>query len=288
MAFISDLKHNCSSIFQVIALLLTLTILFTSIPATGSVNGSGYTHNVLNEHFVATYCPTCQSDEPNVKKAYNDLAGAFIIVSFHIAEWSTPEGDEMVAKYQVHTIPYHVFDGGYAFGKGRIISSNIQQNLKTVSTRSVHRIGLAIQKTIEGDTLHYEGSVQELDGKPFTGYVQVYVTENGLESNGREWGFVFRAFGIKKNLDMSSSEVIVFSGNWKISSNVKTQDIVVVAAAFDSSTNGQYGPYAVQAVNDTYSTEVIPELATPSQTILLAVLTMSVTVFLTRRSIRWG
>jgi len=253
-------------------------------PATGYAGN--FTHGLLDEHFVANYCPTCKSDEPNVWNTYQSFSGSFIVVTYHLAQWSTTEGNEIAMDYYARTIPYHVFDGGYVTGKGRIVSSNIQDSIEATATRQVHKVSLAIRKSVEGDILRYDGSVQELDGKPFAGYLQVYITENGLQSEGVEWSFVFRAFGVKQDLEIPSKGVTLFQGTWQIPSNVEAQNLITVAAVFDNSTVGSFGPYAVQATNDVHSGQVIPEMLDPIHVIPVGLLFVSLAVFKLRKNQR--
>jgi hypothetical protein len=269
--------------------LLILTILvitaFALFPRSGSAYANNYTHAILNEHFVATYCPTCTADEPLVNKAYQDLSGSLIIVSYHIQQWSTDEGNLVGSHYGVHTIPYHVIDGGYVTGKGRIGSPSIQDGIESAGKRSVHRIGLALEKTVQGNLLSYVGSVQELDRKPFSGYVRVFILENGLMASGKEWNRVLRAFGVNQSLNLQPDGIVVFSGNWTIPSYVNLGNVSVAAGVFDSSTTGPYGSYAVQAVDDTYSGQVIPETLEPTQITAIAVIVVTAaTIILKKRS----
>jgi len=267
----------------IVFLLVNFGLLGFVLPVTEPVYSINYTHALFDEHFTATWCPSCRTDEPNVLKAYNDLDGLLFVVSYHVSdEWSNLAGDSMIADYQAHTIPYHVLDGGYRIGKGGIYAIDMQDP----AARPVHRIGLAIRKAIRGNTLEYEGSIQELDGKAFTGFVQVYITENKLKSVGIEWNFVFRAFAIKKQVSIQPREFASFSGTWTIPSNVKTENILTTAAVFDTSTAGYYGPYAVQAVDDNKSGQVVPEMFTPIQmTIAVLFITFAV-VYRMKRSVR--
>ena len=253
-------------------------------PAIGYSNN--YTHGLLDEHFVATYCPSCKSDEPNVWNTYQSLSGSFFVVSYHLVEWSTTDGNELAMGYYARTIPYHVFDGGYMTGKGRIVSSNIQDSIEASGTREVHKVSLAIRKTVEGSILKYDGSVQELEGKPFAGYLQVYITENGLKSEGVEWPFVFRAFGVRQVLEIPSKGVSLFQGTWQIPSNVEAQNLITVAAVFDNSTVGSFGPYAVQATNDIHSGQVIPEMLDPIHVIPVALLFVSFAAFKLKKNLK--
>jgi hypothetical protein len=249
--------------------LVSLSFLGLVEPRSESMFSNGYTHALLDEHFGATWCPSCLTDEPNVMKVYNDFAGSFFVVSYHISdEFSNASGEFQSLRYQAHSLPYHVFDGGYWTGKGTVYYTD----MKAPATRPVHRIGLAINKVINSGTLEYEGSVQEMDGKPFVGYVRVYITENKLHSEGIEWNFVFRAFGISKQLAIGPNAFTLFSGTWAISSNVMAENVLVVAAVFDNSTVGYYGPYAVQAIDDNKSGHVIPEMTAPTQVAIMTLL----------------
>ena len=264
-----------------ILLLVNLALLSLALPKSEALYYDSYTHALLDEHFTATWCPSCRTDEPNVLKAYNEFAGSLFIVSYHVSdEWSNPSGDSMLAQYQAHTIPYHVFDGGYWVGKGGIYTTEMENP----ATRPVHRIGLAIRKVLHGSNLEYEGSVQEMDGEPFTGYVQVYITENKLRSEGIEWNFVFRDFGVKQSLSMSPGAIVQFSGTWAITSNVNAENLLVVAAVFDKSTTGYYGPYAVQAVDDSRSEQVISEMLMPMGMTVVALVITFLAVF----RIKWS
>ncbi len=256
-------------------MLVSVSFLGLVVPRSESKFSNGYTHALLDEHFVATWCPSCLTDEPNVMKVYNDLAGSFFVVSYHLSdEFSNPKGESQSLQYQVHSIPYHVLDGGYWTGKGTVYYAD----MKNPATRPVHAIGLAIRKLFNNGTLQYEGSVQEMDGKPFVGYLRVYITENRLHSEGIEWNFVFRDFGISKQLAIGPNAFSLFSGTWTISSNVKAENILVIAAVFDNSTADYYGPYAIQAIDDNKSGQVVPEMGAPVQVMIMILLTAAVLV----------
>ena len=259
---------------------INLIIFGLTLPGSESAFFDGYTHALFDEHFTATWCPSCRSDEPNVMKTYDQMAGSFFVVSYHVSdEFSNPSGNSMITQYQVRTIPYHVFDGGNLYRKGGIIS----MDLRAPGARPVHRVSLAVKKVIHGNTLEYQGSVQEMDGEKFVGFVQVYVTENKLRSEGIEWNFVFRAFGIKEPLDIGANAFGLFSGTWTIPSNVKVENVVIVAAVFDSSTVGNYGPFVVQAVDDSRSSQVIPEMKAPVQVVALVLFLVTIVFFKRRR-----
>jgi hypothetical protein len=65
--------------------------------------------------------------------------------------------------------------------------------------------------------------------------------------------------------------------------NVKAENILVVAAVFDNSTVGYYGPYAVQAIDDNRSGAVIPEVPTPVEVATAALVITSLAIFGKRR-----
>ena len=263
-----------------ILILLSLAIVGLVLPRSESAYYDGYTHGVLDEHVTATWCPSCRTDEPNVMKVYNDQAGSFFVVSYRTAdEWSNPASDQRIVRYQAIGLPFHVFDGAYLRAKGEIYTTD----MRSPAVRPVHKIGLAVRKTVNTSTLEYQGSVQEMDNKPFVGYVQVYITENKLHSEEVEWNFVFRAFGIEQQLNMAPNSFASFSGKWVIPSNVKAENILVVAAVFDNSTAGYYGPYAVQAVDDNRSGEVIPEVQTPIEVATVSLVITSLAIFGKRR-----
>ena len=263
-----------------ILILLSLAIVGLVLPRSESAYYDGYTHAVLDEHVTATWCPSCRTDEPNVLKVYNDLAGSFFVVAYHTAdEWSNPASDKKIVHYQATGLPFHVYDGGYYRHKAGIYTTD----MKSPAVRPVHKIGLAVRKTVNTTALEYQGSVQEMDNKPFAGYVQVYITENNLHSEGIEWNFVFRAFGIEQKLSMAPNSFTFFSGKWVIPSNVKAENVLVVAAVFDNSTAGYYGPYAVQAVDDNRSGAAIPEVQTPIEVATVALVITSLVIFGKRR-----
>jgi hypothetical protein len=139
---------------------------------------------------------------------------------------------------------------------------------------------------MEANILKYDGSAQELEGKSFSGYLQVYITENALKSQRVEWSLVFRAFGVRQGLEIPSKGVSLFQGTWQIPSNVEAHNLVTVAAVFDNSTNDIFGPYAVQATNDVHSGQVIPEMPNAIHVIPVALLLVSLAVLRIRRKTR--
>jgi hypothetical protein len=172
------------------------------------------------------------------------------IVCFHISEdFANAKTEVRKAFYSLMGFPSNVYDGGYAqtyfIDESKIDDSGMRQ---------VHAIGMSLSKSIQGSTLQFSGSVVNSESDSFNGFVLVFIVENGLVDSqyGITWNFVFRDYGLNKTLDLSGFSQDDFSGSWNIPSNVKPENIQVIASVYDTnSREPTHGwPYSVQSVCD--------------------------------------
>ncbi len=239
-------------------LLLLLILIFTTINSE-STSALEYTHNVLVETATSVYCGVCNLESPKLQSLYEGLKGRFIPVNYHFEdEWMIKSNFVMLQEHKITLTPTHVFDGDYK--KSGVIS---EKWLDKAATRTVHRVQLAIEKTIEDEAIRYEGSVEELDGQSLTGILRIYIVENGLIAQGKEWSFVLRALGLEREITLPPNGHIFFSGTWVPASEQNIHNIMIVASIWERNDQGKF--VSIQATNDEYSP---PLLTYDAQTLI--------------------
>jgi hypothetical protein len=158
--------------------------------------------------------------------------------------------------------PSNVYDGQY-----RHTYYIDESDINATGARQVHKLQMSLTKAIEGSTLAFQGSIDNLETHTFHGFALVYITENHqIDADyGQEWNFIFRAYGTNKTLSLEGSSTDTFSGTWNIPGDTNTGNIQVFAAAFDAderdTSNGW--THAVQSVCDVCGHAVaVPEFPT--------------------------
>jgi hypothetical protein len=178
-------------------------------------------------------------------------------------------------QYETAYTPTHAYDAGYTVKVGVVD----EERIELAGKRAVHKVTLAILKRAQGGSLSFEGSIKEEDGRAFKGQIDVIAVENGLKSAGIIWNFVFRAYLLQLNVDISAGEYRLFSGTWKIPDSVNSGNVTLIAAAFDSTDRSDNrGPFAVQSVSDSTSGAVIPEFDSTLQILGIAMIAVIVTL----------
>jgi len=186
------------------------------------------------------------------------------IVCFHLYEdFSNVKSKERASHYAISGHPSNVYDGSYA--RTYSIDAN---KIDSSGMRQVHAVGMTLAKSIEGSTLQFNGKVVNSESDSFSGFMLVFIVENGLVDSeyGITWNFVFRDYGLNKTLNLSGFSEDSFSGSWAIPENVKPESIQVIASVYDTSSrepaNGW--PYSVQSVCDVCGSSGVTQVSLPT------------------------
>lgn len=217
-----------------------------------------FTHAVYVESITATFCSACRVDQGLILQASEKYSGSLHFVEFHVSdEWNTRYGMEKAREYGTTLVPTHAYDAGYSIEAGTVNEEKIESTGK----RPVHKVTLAIAKSVQGSTLSFKGSIKEEDGETFRGKIIIVAVENGLRSAGLTWNSVFRDCLFSHDVTVAASTYTFFSGMWEIPGGVIAGNVQLVMAAFDSADRSSGESFAAQSVSDMDSGAVIPEFS---------------------------
>ena len=262
-------------ILGILLILLISTLTYSTLIS--KVNSQSPTHSVFVEIFTSTWCEPCQTEQIQIKNTFtNDSHIAHFLV-YHLQDvWSTTASVDRANQLDFHFVPSHAYDGGYSRTSGSIINSS---EIELLTSKSVHLIELTVIKTINGSLLTTQISVAERNGYSFSGDVAVYVVEDKIFQNGTQWNSIYRDQIFRQGIFLKPNSYEVLSGNWSIPEQSIPENIEIIAVAFDKTSTGKYGPYAVQSACSKDSELAIPEFGTllpiiAASTILITFLTL--------------
>ena len=262
-------------ILGILLILLISTLTYSTLIS--KVNSQSPTHSVFVEIFTSTWCEPCQTEQIQITNTFtNDSHIAHFLV-YHLQDvWSTTASVDRANQLDFHFVPSHAYDGGYSRTSGSIINSS---EIELLTSKSVHLIELTVIKTINGSLLTTQISVAERNGYSFSGDVAVYVVEDKIFQNGTQWNSIYRDQIFRQGIFLKPNSYEVLSGNWSIPEQSIPENIEIIAVAFDKTSTGKYGPYAVQSACSKDSELAIPEFGTllpiiAASTILITFLTL--------------
>ncbi|MCK5626937.1 hypothetical protein KAI23_03095, partial [Candidatus Bathyarchaeota archaeon] len=222
-------------------------------------------------------CEPCQTEQIQIKNTFTHDSHIAHFLVYHIQDvWSTTASVDRANQLDFHFVPSHAYDGGYSRTSGSIINSS---EIELLTSKSVHLIELTVIKTINGSLLTTQISVAERNGYSFSGDVAVYVVEDKIFQNGTQWNSIYRDQIFRQGIFLKPNSYEVLSGNWSIPEQSIPENIEIIAVAFDKTSTGKYGPYAVQSACSKDSELAIPEFGTllpiiAASTILITFLTL--------------
>jgi len=274
-----SVKSSYNLKMQLVVILLVLlisTLTYSTLISKG--NSQSPTHSVFVEIFTSTWCDPCQTEQLIIKNTFtNDTHIAHFLV-YHLQDvWSTTDSVDRATQLDFNFVPSHAYDGGYSRTSGSIINSS---EIESLTFRSVHLIELTVTKAINGSLLTTQISIAERNGYSFSGDVAVYVVEDKIFYNGTEWNSIYRDQIFRQGIFLKPNSYEVLSGNWSIPVDSIPENIEIIAVAFDKSSTGKYGPYAVQSACSKDSELAIPEFGT-----LLPIITAS-TILITSLALK--
>jgi hypothetical protein len=262
-------------ILGILLILLISTLTYSTLIS--KVNSQSPTHSVFVEIFTSTWCEPCQTEQIQIKNTFTSDSHIAHFLVYHLQDvWSTTASVDRANQLDFHFVPSHAYDGGYSRTSGSIINSS---EIELLTSKSVHLIELTVIKTINGSLLTTQISVAERNGYSFSGDVAVYVVEDKIFQNGTQWNSIYRDQIFRQGIFLKPNSYEVLSGNWSIPEQSIPENIEIIAVAFDKTSTGKYGPYAVQSACSKDSELAIPEFGTllpiiAGSTILITFLTL--------------
>ncbi len=181
------------------------------------------------------------------------------------------EATERATEFNITLVPSYVYDGGYKIRKGETLEKVVMEEC---AKRIVHKIGLSVDKEISEGEIKIEVTVVERNGFPFNGEVIVYVVEDNLISGAEVWNNVFRDYAMAERVELKPNSYEIFLTEWNIPSNVKLENIKLVAVVFEIN---RYGSYYAQSACDEDEKINIPEFSSPAFTLLISSLIAIIT-----------
>ena len=280
MSTLFTIKSSQISRIQIIGIILVLlTISLTNSTLILKVNSQSPTHSVFVEIFTSTWCEPCQVEQSLIQNTFTNNSHMAHFVVYHLQDvWSTIDSVDRADQLDFHFVPSHAYDGGYSRISGSIINT---AEIESLTFRQVHLIELTVTNAINENLLTTQISVAERNGYSFSGDIVAYVVEDKIFYNGTQWNSVYRDQIFRQGVFLKPNSYQVLSGNWSIPENIKTENIEIIAVAFDKSSTGKYGPYAVQSACSKDSELAIPEFGNLLQTI--AVSTILITFLALKR-----
>jgi hypothetical protein len=242
-------------IVGIILVLLTISLTYSTLIL--KVNSQSPTHSVFVEIFTSTWCEPCQVEQSLILNTFTNDSHIAHFVVYHLQDvWSTTDSVDRANQLDFHFVPSHAYDGGYSRISGSIINTT---EIESLTFRQVHLIELTVTKAINENLLTTQISVAERNGYSFSGDIVAYVVEDKIFYNGTQWNSIYRDHIFRQGIFLKPNSYQVLSGNWSIPENIKTENIEIIAVAFDKSSTGKYGPYAVQSACSKDSELAIPE-----------------------------
>ena len=229
-----------------------LTVSFT-LPGTFLVNssasetstekGSGsYTHTVFAEYCSLSYCPHCPPVSSQLQQIYNSNDYPFIYVT--LVYDKNPKIRNRCAELGVQKFPTVVFDGGYTrvIGEQSSIEPFVSAIEQCGERDEVYDVGIDIlMRSMGNDRIQVNVTIFNRDSRAYHGTLRAYVAE--IESRWRDasqkpYHFAALDFVYNQPISISSGGKLDLSTIWDGSEyNIDIEDIVVIAAVFDSHTD---------------------------------------------------
>ena len=261
MSTLFDIKSSRNPRIQTVGILMVLLVATLSHSTLiSNVNSQSPTHSLFVEIFTSTWCEPCQTEQLLIQNMFTNNTHIAHFIVYHLQDvWSTTDSVDRADQLDFHFVPSHAYDGGYSRTSGSIINTS---EIESLTFRKVHLVELTVTKAINGNLLTTQISVAERNGYSFSGDVAVYVVENKIFYNGTQWNSIYRDQIFRQGVFLKPNSYQVLSGNWSIPENSIQENIEIIAVAFDKTTTGQYGPYAVQSACSKDSELAIPEFPT--------------------------
>ncbi len=233
------------------------TVLLSQEPE-AVMKGEGFTHSVMLELFVTTWCDRC----PKAEEASTELNMEYVD-NFHYVNMIcdvNDDADQRSEDYLVETYPTAIFDGGYEEDRaseddssGQTDKERYEECIESSGNRDVSAtpVDLSVDVTDQGN-----GNVEVSYSATYTGnsqwfdcHIRVYVTEqvsryDNVDEEPIPYGFLDYAFDedlrLYNQLEQSDQVTVDTDGG-------EFDNIIVIAAVFDKRTGVER--YVVQTAS---------------------------------------
>ncbi len=233
--------------------------------------GENFTHNVLLELFVTTWCGYCPSSE-DVAKTLNGVYGENFVFATMVTDDDEHGGNgkaqERSDDYQVQAIPDGVFDGGY---RREVGGQSDTDTYETAIEESGNRdvvatVDLEVDVVDNGDgTMEVSYSATYLDAFPFfDAHLRVYIVEKVSrwpDKDGHPIPYGFIDYAFDKDVRLTPQLETTETTTWEYDNheNATFDNYVIIAALFDKSSGVER--YVVQSATTEEANILIDNVA---------------------------
>lgn len=260
--------------FVILFLAIMLSISLTWIGGQGAsashvvqppdAKGDDFTHSVVLELFVTTWCGNCPSAEAVAKQLNSEYAQNFVFVSM-VTDVNDKAG-ERSDDYQVLAIPDGVFDGGYRREVGsQSDTSTYEGHIEDCGNRDAPDIELSVETVDNEDgTMDVSYSATYNDMYPFYDtHLRVYITERNsryLDTEGHAIPYGFIDYAFDEDIRLTAQVETTDTATWQYDDyeNASFSNFVVIATLFDKTTGVER--YAVQSATTETTNILISEV----------------------------
>ena len=204
--------------------------------------GDDFTHSVVLELFVTTWCPYCPSAEAVAKQLNSEYANNFVFITM-VCDVND-KADERYNDYGAIAYPDGVFDGNYRREVGgQSDTSTYEGHIEDSGNRDVPDIDLSVEVEDNGDgnmSISYSATYQDMFPF-FDAHLRVYIVERAsrypdVDGHAIPYGFIDYAFDedVRLTAQVETSD----SATWQYDDfeNATFDNFVIIATLFDKST----------------------------------------------------
>ncbi len=255
------LKKTFVVLFGLLFLLLNVALVPVNSETTPGTQvqplaGEDFTHNVVMELFVTTWCQYCPDAEEASVDYSREYGEHFLFISMvcDAAEGGNEKADERKADYNVETYPSAIFDGGYR--DERSGDTDYEDEIESSGTRDVvANVDLSVDLSDNEDgTMDVSYTTTYTDNNPmvpvFQSHIRVYIVERISRypnDRGEQIPFGFIDFAFDEDLDMASQNEMSNTMTWRYDDyeDATFDNFIVIGAVFDKSSGSER--YSVQS-----------------------------------------
>lgn len=219
--------------------------------------GEDFTHSVILELFVTTWCEYCPATEEEAVKLNYEYKSNFFFVSM-ICDVND-KADERSRYYLVESYPTAEFDGGYRDERSGN-ADTFEGHVEDSGNRDTYNVDLEVsmEKT-DGNNINVGYSARYNDAFPpfFDCYLRVYILEKvsrHINNEDQPIPYGFLDFAFDKDLRLVTQTDQSESTTWD-ASDCDFDNLIVVGAIFDKSTGSER--YAVESASTEKYADII-------------------------------